>query len=548
MVFTLLSIRWLTFRNTLLRASRRERARARAGLLFSALIVGGVGAMSYQFFFPFADLAFENRSMQVILSRLPAFAFFSAFWMLMLSGVTVGIQSFYLNQEMPLLLSAPVSPRAIFSAKFLEATSTNTALFLTIGAPVLLAYSFARGYITPPYIVYLTLVLVAFCAIPSGIGILCSLLLMRALPPTRTRELLGALGVAAFACIYFVLSVSVQRVNDAKALQQGTARLATLMSEPLFARGPWAWAGDVLAGERTAPETWERILLLWGVALVTVMLAALAAHWLHWRGWANAQELPVQPTSAVSDDGWERRLAPLPGPMRAVLLKDLRSLRRDMRQLSLFFIPIAVVAVFLINVPQTPGIHRLPSALLALSLYPILAMIALRLAMSGFVTENRALWLMLSAPNDPSTILAGKFLYAYTLSLPLAFAATVSYSLIQQTSGVEWVINIAMVLCAVAGFTGIGVGASVLFSDFHADNPRFTISAGARFVTFLFQMGYLLLLTTITILAWMMSHWQGLPPALIYLIASAIILLLSGVVILLPLNLGAHRLRQMEWQ
>src|SRR5437588_10961501 len=103
MIFTLLSVRAKTFRNGLLRSFGVDRRRARWNLLFSLLIVAGVGQMSYAFFDPFVALSQSDAGMAVVLQRLPSAAFFVAFFMLLLSGVTVGIQRFYLNQEMNLL-------------------------------------------------------------------------------------------------------------------------------------------------------------------------------------------------------------------------------------------------------------------------------------------------------------------------------------------------------------------------------------------------------------------------------------------------------------
>jgi hypothetical protein len=174
MVLTLLSVRWLSLRNSLLRSDRRERRRARMSALVTAAVVFGVGLLAYTFFEPFVSFGTSDRSMREALTGLPSFVFFSAFWMLMLSAVTVGIQTFYLNHELPLLLATPTSTRAIFGAKFAEATVANAGLFVTIGAPLLLAYGFARGTVTPPFILHVLLVLLAYAALPTGLGLLLS--------------------------------------------------------------------------------------------------------------------------------------------------------------------------------------------------------------------------------------------------------------------------------------------------------------------------------------------------------------------------------------
>lgn len=544
-VLALLSVPWRQFRNTLLRSTAAERRRALRNLLSTALIVVMIGTLSYGFLDPFVQLSHESASLRFSLTRLPAMAFFSAFWMLLLSAVTIGIQIFYLSQELPLLLSTPIPPRCVFYAKFVEATAANASLFVTIGAPVLLAYSFARGYITPPYIIYLALVLVAFSALPTGLGILFSFLLMRALPPSRVRDLLAAIGIAAFAAIYFTLSISMRRWGEMSSVQQGAGRLAALLDAPIFQTGPWAWAGDVLSGDFRTAENWYRIGLLWLVAVAGIAITAQVAQWVHWRGWTSAQETHVAAGTTVPiGEGWERRFRLLPGPMRAVFLKDLRSLRRDMRQLSMLFIPIAVVAVFLFNVTQEQSTRQIPPLVFVLMLFLILAPVSLRLATSGFVTENRAMWVVMTAPNDPSTVLAGKFLYAYVLSLPLALVATLLYGMSVAMSNGEMLVSLGLLGCAVAGFCGIGVGTSAYFSDFTADNPRLTVSAAGRLVIFLIQLGYLILLAAVTILAWIFRFYA---PAAIGMTAAAVVVLVSGAFVLFPLGLGARRLRGLEW-
>jgi ABC-2 type transport system permease protein len=549
MILTLLSVRWLALKNTILRASTQEKRRSRTNLLLSALIVGVVGVMSYQFITPFVAMAEDNPTIETILTGIPAFALFTAFWLLLMSAVTVGIQTFYLNQELPLLLSAPVSARAVFGAKFLEATAANTALFLTIGIPLTISYGMAREFALTTYLPLVALALVPFCAVPTGIGLLLSFLLMRVLPANRTRDVLGALGIAAFAGIYFTLSVSVRQMGDTQAIHENVSRFAGILSTPVLDMGPWAWAGNAVSGAHGRDEV-TSLILLWALAVATIGITTLAAQWMHWRGWVAAQEAarPVAYSAKESESGrWDRLFAILPGPLRSVLLKDLRTLRRDMRQLSLLFIPIAVVAVFLVNVWQTPQVHEIPSALLGLSMHPVLAMISLRLAMSGFVGEGRAMWVMLAAPNDPRSIMISKFLYAFGLSFPLACVVTVIYCLLRTTSGVGWAANLFLSLMAVAGFCGIGVGASVLVSDFRAENARFTISAGARIMTFFIQMAYLGLLSIVSVAAWALTTLQGLPLLPVLLVSGLALILVCAACIYGPLLLGAKRLRQMEW-
>jgi ABC-2 type transport system permease protein len=548
MVLRLLSVRWLSARNALTRSAPSDRRRAWLNLLWTPVVLLFVGTLSYQFFDPFVALAYRYEGMIVVLERLPAFALFASTWMLFLSGVTVGIHMLYLNQELPLLLAAPLHTRSVFFAKFAEAVTANAALFLTIGGPVLLAYGFATGAVSPPFLLYLVAILVAIAALPTGLGVLASVVMMRVLPANRTREILAAIGIALFACVYFALSVSVPRLADEGDSMRGAMqRMVDVMQAPLLARGPWAWGGEVLNGQAEGAQAWGKIGLLWFAAAAAVFATAQAAQWFHGKGWSTAQESPQAAEVKTRAGRWERRLSFIPGPMRAVLMKDLRTLSRDMRQLSMFFIPIAVVAVFLVNVQQQPRIAALPGPLVALTLYPILAMISLRLAVSGFVMENRAMWMMAAAPNDPATILMGKFLYSFSLSLPLTAVTTALYGLIRETSGAEWLVNLALVFCAVGGFCGIGVGSSVMFADFKEESARFGLSAGARALTFVLQMAFLLVVFLVSAFSWFLVARMEYAPGPIYLAAALLLLAVSTAFIAGPLLIGARRLRNLEW-
>lgn len=512
--------------------------------------MGGVGAVAYAFLDPFVRHSEEERSLQLLLSRLPAFGLFSAFWMLLLSALTVGIQTFYLNAELGLLLSAPIRPRSIFFAKFFEATLTNAALFLTLAAPIGCAYGLAKGELTLPFIVELAVVLTVFSALPTALGIVCSFLLMRVLPANRTRDLLAAIGFAVFAGVYFLLSVSVSRLQnaDAETVREKTIGLSGIVNARLLQEGPWAWAWDALSGNYTSRDVWMRIAGLAVLALVTVILAAGIAQWLHWRGWVTAQEGSTRgKAKAVKSGSWDARFGLLSGPVRAVFLKDMRTLRRDMRQLSLLFIPMAVVAVFLFNISENPSLGRIEPVLFVQTLFLILAPISLRLAMGGFIAESGAFWLTMSAPNDPTQTLLGKFIYAYVLSLPLGLIATVGYAMLIGMDAGRTAFSLTLVILSMAGFCGIGVGASAFFADFRVGNPRFTLSAGARLVMFGVQMGYLALISVATGLSWFLVTSGNISPPLVYTGAVVTIAGLSGAAAVVPLLLGAARLRRMEW-
>jgi hypothetical protein len=442
-------------------------------------------------------------------------------------------------------------------AKLLEATTANAALFLTTAVPVLLAYAFALGRFSPGFILSLTLVLLAFSVLPTGIGVLGAMGLMRVLPAGKTRDALAAAGVAVFALLYFGLSTGVTRIQHAGPadLRAAASKLLASASSPVLRKGPWAWAGDVLGGNLSVGEQWLRIGLLAALAAGTVALCASLAARLFFAGWTAVQEADSGEAASNAAPGRFRALtapirwiaAALPPPVRAVYVKDMLSLIRDMRQLSMLFIPIAVVGVFIANLRATESRASLEVLLFVQTLLVILAPISLRLALAGFVAENRAFWLVLEAPTTPVSVLLGKFAFACALSLPLSLLAAGAYAWAAHLGGYQLLASAALVTFSILAFCGIGVGASARFSDFAADGGRFTITSGGRLATFGIQLAFMLLIGGLNVAAWLLVSLGRLPFGPVILAQVAITGALAAGCVSVMLWWGAARLRKLEW-
>ena len=559
MVRVLLFARFRVMWNSLTHRDSANRARTRGGLLFSLLIMGGVGAISYGFFAPFAEAAETDTIARRLLELAPALGLFSSFWLLALSGVTAGIQTFYLNPEMALLLVAPVRSGSLFLAKLAEAILANAALFFTTGAPIVIAYSLALHRLAPGYLFSALLLLIAFSALPTGIGVLAAMVMMRVLPAGKTRDALAAVGVALFAVGYFAISSSVTRVQRADpAALRGTAdALLTAASAPLLQHGPWAWAGGALGGSESSVGIWIRVAGVCALAAASIALCAWLAQRLFYAGWAAAQEADsgANGRSGTSVSPWVRLLAVpfdvlagiLTPPVRAVFVKDMTSMKRDMRQLSMLFIPIAVVAVFIANVRTSPQQYTFGPLLFVQTLLVILAPISLRIALAAYVAENRAFWVLMGAPNEASTVLLGKFVFACVLSLPIALLAAAAYAWAAHLPVGELAICLLLVTCVVAAFSGIGVGASARWCDFSADNARFTLSTGGRLAIFGLQIGFMLVMAMLNLAAWALLEFGRLPIIPVLLAEVAVAAGLAAVCVTSSLWWGAARLKKLEW-
>lgn len=543
----LLAVRWRSFVNALTRTHGRERVRAWIAPIWVAVVAVSVTWAASQLFQPLFEPAYPTANVRYVAERLPAFALMGTFGMLVLSAVTVSLHALYVNQEMQLLLTAPIRPREVFVAKFVDIALANATLFAMLGFPVVAAYAHARGLLSAEYALRATVALTSFCVLPTAIGAVCAILMMRALPANRMRDIIGALGLTGLAIGYVALSLAARRMHE-PAVAVGTARaMMDLLSSPTVSRGPWAWAGSVLATPPGYPEAYEPLLWLALTAVVSVVAGAAAASHLHMRGWAGAQDAAGQmPVQVRNGALWENLLWWLPGPHRAFLLKDMRSLGRDLRQLSLLLMPAAVVVVLLLNIGSDPATHAAPRALLSLALLPVLGMIALRIASSAFVGETTGLLVALASPAGARNILVGKLYYTALLSCIMAVAATAGYGLVYRMDFGEWVSSLALAIIGTIALSGIGVGMGARFLDMRPDGARASLTGSARLLTLGLQLAYSILVAAITVPAWVLVHQAGLPSAVVFGAAGIAFAALSVAATVVPILIGASRLMRLD--
>ncbi|MGC8667262.1 MAG: putative ABC transporter permease subunit [Chthonomonadales bacterium] len=546
LLFRLLRARVWSVRNAFLRAPRSERH----SILWRALLLIGapflIGAMALGLFGPLALLARDDANAAELLATLPRLLLFGAFWMLALSSVTVTIQRFYTSDEISLLLLAPIPARSVFLAKFLDALTANTTLFLTVGIPVAAAYGFARGQFSVRYVAQSATALVVFSGVPTALGAAAAFLLMRALPASRLRELLGAAGILLGAAIYMVASLGLMAHTGDDARSLGFENLRVLAASPWAVHGPWAWASALITGPITR-HSFANVAKLAAALPAACWGAAWVAQRLYWQGWAAYQEVPQRGGNlqAAVFARWKHILW-MPAPMRGILAKDLVTIRRDLRQLSLLAIPVAASFGLMYNALHVDRAG--PRILiLVLGMYPVLGMIALRLSMSAFAMESRAMWLIAAAPPAPMVILGAKLLFAATFSLPLSMLICGAYAAAAELPAFQTWAILALSLVTTATFCSIGVGTHGLYMNPRHSDTDATMSGTGRTVSMVIEMGYLAGLDGILILCTVLAGMHVFTQAAAYLVAGGATLAWSGACSAAVLVYGARSLQRIEW-
>lgn len=521
--------------------------RARIAPIWFLVVALSMSWAAAQLFGPLFDETTTPSRVRHLAERLPSFALLGAFGMLVLSAMTVALHALYSNLEMHLLLAAPVRPRSVFVAKFVDISVANASLFAMMGLPVVGAYAHARGLLSFEYALRSGLALTAFCVLPTAIGSVCAIVMMRFLPANRMRDLIGAVGLTGLAAGYIGLSVAARRLHEPGVAVGAARTMLDVLSSPAASTGPWAWAGSVVSSQPGYPEAYQPLIWLCLSAPAAMVVGAAVAATLHWRGWVGAQDAAgARLATARGRMGWESVLRWMPSPPRAYFLKDLRCLGRDLRQLSLLLMPAAVVVVLLLNIGSDPQTQSAPRALLSLVLLPVVGMISLRIAASAFVGESNSLLVALASPAGARSILIGKLCYTALLSCGLALAAACGYGMVFRMTPSEWAAALGMTMAGTIALSGIGVGIGARFLEFSPEGVRANLTGASRILTLALQLGYSAAVAVIAVGAWFLMQYSGWPEPVILVAAGAAILGLSGAALWFPMTVGAARLGRIQ--
>jgi ABC-2 type transport system permease protein len=492
-VWKLLRLRVIIF----ISAFRRARLRRKIGILVLVLLVLGLVAFIFSLswlllrFLRSPDLAQFMGDVTPILESVPVLLIGGAFLGILVTSFGVLLQALYLANDMEFLLSTPLPIRAVFLSKLLQAILPNFSLICLFALPVLYGLGFSSGY----NILFFPLVLLMLAALAlaaAGISSLLVMLVVRIFPARRVAELLGFIGaILSFVCSQSGNLARFDNFSERQATQALT--LLTRFNQPW---SPLAWAGrglvDLGSGRWLSGVGFSVLTL--GLAIGVFGVALTTAEKLYYSGWASMQarqqkKKAQKKAQAEISKPWvvlaERSV---PAEMRAIFVKDLLSLRRDLRNMSQLVTPLIFGIVygilFLRNGGQLPaGRGEAPrfftEILKNLSLYGNVAislfvgwMLVARLGMTAFSMEGKNFWLLKSAPVSAGQMIVSKFMVAYLPSLAMGWIFLLVISIFQRAAPGTILFTLFVVALCIAGNVGVNLTFGIVGANLNWEDPR----------------------------------------------------------------------------
>ncbi|MGE0453859.1 MAG: hypothetical protein AB7O37_11950 [Vicinamibacteria bacterium] len=502
--FLLLPVFWAA-RN---RTRRRERGDAFRALLFGGIGVGVTAVLfAIAFWLTWQVLDYEELGEYLIRLGL-SWIFLTFLSFLAFSSVVTALSTFFLSEDLRLLLAAPIDRDRFFYSRYAKTAGQASWMVVAFLLPVLLGIGLAR---CAPAAYYFTtvLTLLPFVLIPVALGSVVTLLLVNIFPARRARDILMLLGLMFGIVLVMLLRfLRPERLLSVQSLPDLTAFFATLQS-PVTPLLPSFWAGETLFSALTGGVDWLHAGSLWASALGLTVLARMAFGRLYFSGWSKAQEARKARFTRLR---WVERLvalAPASQSTRALLLKDLKVFLRDTTQWSQLLLLLALAAVYLYNfrvldLDRIPYMSRLVKNAyafvnLAMASF-VLSAVAVRFVFPSVSAEGPAFWVVRTSPVSMRAFLWSKFWIGLVPVLLMAELLTV---LSNEFLGTHLFLK---ALCAGAVFfmsfalVALAAGMGARYPRFKAENV--TQIAGSFGGVAYMVLAVLFILAETALLAW----------------------------------------------
>jgi ABC-2 type transport system permease protein len=495
------------------RARRRERGDLTRGILFGAVGLVVFAALFRGSFWLTSRLDSYDELGDYLLRLGLSWLFMTFLSFLAFSGVVTALSTFFLSEDLRLLLAAPVAVRRLFHARFFRTVGQSSWMVVIFLAPLLMGIGWARCAGAGFYLTAL-LTTVPFVVIPVAAGTMATLFLVNTFPARRARDLLMLMGLLFAASLVILLRfIRPERLLKVESLPDLTDFFATLQS-PITPLLPSFWAGETLFASLRGGNDLLHLAALWTTAFAAVVAARMASERWYFAGYSRAQEAPKARFTQLRGLDALVQMLPLSAVRRQLLIKDLKIFLRDVSQWSQLLLLVALVLLYLYNfrvldlerVPYMTGFVKNIYAFVNLGMAGfVMATVAVRFVFPAVSAEGAAFWIIRTSPISMRDFLWSKFWTGLVPVLALTEVLTVAAN---EFLGVDPFLK---VMAALAIFfmsfalVGLATGLGARYPRFNVDATQVAGSYGG--VAFMIQ-AVLFVIVMILLLGWPSSMYM----------------------------------------
>jgi ABC-2 type transport system permease protein len=434
------------------------------------LVIPSLLAIGVLFFVTMRDVlsaAETDRDATAILGTLLTLTMMAAF----IGSTTTALQSLYLSNDLPFLMTLPVPLRVIYADKFVDAM-TGAIPGAFFGVVFLAAYATTQSdsvLIVPAALFAEAMVI----ALATTAAVLVVALVTRSVPPVRARIFL--LGIS-FSLVVVTMTIWTA-ILPARGMDEGGRRsLAALGNSLEWLPTTWIAQAVAAAARGDSQRAWSE-----GVRVAVVLGAAnVVSYQVFARSFASGIALARTTLIPRQRRALARRLSTivtvLPQDVGAIVVKEWLTAVRDLKRLSGIIWPMGVVAVYGFGSARRQtsagddAIYHFWLANASIALVPWA--VSLGLAIFAFGSEGRSVHLLRLIPVSPRRIFLAKVIAS---AIPVAIVSELAAVVVGTATGgsVGQVVGMmALVAWGSAGFVTIDTAAAAFAPNFEADQVQ----------------------------------------------------------------------------
>jgi ABC-2 type transport system permease protein len=248
-LYQLLSPRWRSLRNLFVKGDRR-------GLYIGFAVFGvlfWLGMLAGMHFL--VDWMWNIQELGSFIPRkLIELLLVSLFSMLCFSNVIAALSTYFLSDDLELVLALPVSRPTFHFARFLETFGQSSWMLVLFGVPVFLAFGMVIGG-GWPYYASLFLGLPAMLSIATNFGVIVATVMVNVYPARRTRELMMIIAMMLVATLFVLMRMlHPEQLVDPEKFQNAAAWVAAVnVPAPILL--PSRWVSEMRGGPPPGAST-----------------------------------------------------------------------------------------------------------------------------------------------------------------------------------------------------------------------------------------------------------------------------------------------------
>ncbi len=494
------------------RIRRGERGDTLRGLLFGAVGMVVCGLLFWGAYWLTRQLTAYEEFGDYLLRLGLSWLFLSFLAFLAFSGVVTSLSTFFLSDDLRLLMTSPIAARRLFFARFARTVGSASWMVVVFMTPLLIGVGFGSSAPAGYYLTALATV-VPFAVIPVAAGTACTLFVVNVFPARRARDLLMLMGLVFAAGIVLLLRfIQPERLMRVESLPDIADFFSTLQS-PITPLLPSFWAGETLFASLQGGTDVLHHGALWTTACAfTVLLGAAHERW-HFGGYSRSQEAPKTRFAHFRALDAVARLLPLSPVRRQLFVKDVKVFLRDVSQWVQLLPLLALVLLYLYNfrildlerIPSLSGFIKNIYAFVNLGMAGfVMATVAVRFVFPAVSAEGAAFWIIRTSPISMHDFLWSKFWTALVPVLLFTEGLTIAANELLGVDPFLKLVAAGGIAVMTFALVGLAMGLGARYPRFGADATQ---AAGSYGGVMFMILAVFLVVVVIVLLGWPSSAY-----------------------------------------